>query len=352
MIHDLRLQHFRSYDDDTFEFGAGVNIVVGPNASGKTNLLEAILVLSKGSSYRAGLRELVAFEQPWARLESHGEQDNRVLKIDCRQALPQKSFVIDTKTYTRLPYAKTLPTVLFEPTHLRLLSGSPESRRDFLDDLLEQTTPGFGTTRRAYKRTLAQRNNLLKKLSYGQTSELFAWNIRLSELGGQIFEKRRELIGNLVGEVDELYKKLSVSDKRVEIVYRASCPESQYSTQLLHRLEASMEDDIVRGYTSYGPHREDFVLLFDSRPAAEVASRGEVRTAMLSLKIAELGLIESVRGLKPILLLDDVFSELDGARRQALTNYLTNYQSFITTTDADVVLQHFIDNCTIIPMSN
>ncbi len=206
MIHDLRLQHFRSYDDETFEFGAGVNIVVGPNASGKTNLLEAILVLSKGSSYRAGLRELVAFEQPWARLEAHGDQDNRVLKIDCRQALPQKSFVIDTKNYIRLPYVKTLPTVLFEPTHLRLLSGSPESRRDFLDDLLEQTTPGFGTTRRAYKRTLAQRNNLLKKLSYGQTSELFAWNIRLSELGGQIFEMRRELISNLVGEVDELYK--------------------------------------------------------------------------------------------------------------------------------------------------
>ena len=135
-------------------------------------------------------------------------------------------------------------------------------------------------------------------------------------------------------------------------MYRSSCPETQYGTQLLHRLEASMEDDIIRGYTSYGPHREDFVLLFDGRPAAEVASRGEVRTAMLSLKIAELGLIESVRGLKPILLLDDVFSELDGARRQALTRYLKDYQAFITTTDADVVLQHFIDNCTIIPMSS
>lgn len=352
MIRDLRLQNFRSYTDETFEFGPTVNIVVGPNASGKTNLLEAILTLAKGSSYRAGVRELVAFDQPWARLEANLDSERRILKIDLRETIPSKTFEIDDKVFKRLPYPRTIPTVLFEPTHLRLLSGSPESRREFLDDLVEQTIQGFGTVRRAYKRTLAQRNNLLKKINTTNTTQLFAWNIRLSELGARIFEERQRLITDLEAVVGNLYERLSGSTVKVQIVYRASCPEQNYGSQLLHRLEAAMEDDIIRGFTSYGPHREDFVLLFDGRPAAEVASRGEVRTALLSLKIAELGIIERVRGQKPILLLDDVFSELDGARRQALTTHLSDHQTFITTTDADVVLQHFIDNCTIIPMAS
>jgi DNA replication and repair protein RecF len=351
VISDIRLQSFRSYNDETFEFGEGVNIIVGPNASGKTNLLEAILVTCSGSSYRAGSAELITFSKPWARLEAHVDGRARIVKIDNRVQPAKKTYEIDDRVYARLPHSKTVPWVLFEPSHLRLLHGSPESRREYIDDLLEQTVTGFGAQRRAYKRTLAQRNNLLKKLSPTGANQLFAWNVRLSELGGQIFDQRRALVSQLSPQVAELYNQLSNDDKRVELVYRATCSQNNYGSQMLHKLEASMEDDILRGFTACGPHRDDFSLVLNSRPAPEVASRGEIRTALLALKIAELRLVESIRGSKPILLLDDVFSELDGARRQALTKHLANYQTFITTTDADVVLQHFMQNCTVIPIS-
>jgi DNA replication and repair protein RecF len=119
---------------------------------------------------------------------------------------------------------------------------------------------------------------------------------------------------------------------------------------LLHNLEIGLERDMLRGFTSVGPHREDMLITFNGHPASETASRGEARTLVLALKVIELQLLEQARGLTPLLLLDDVFSELDGARRRALTEYLSNYQTFITTTDADVVIQHFTESCQIIPL--
>src|SRR3982751_2667333 len=136
MITGLRLQNFRSYSDESFELSPGVNIVVGPNASGKTNLLEALLVLARGNSYRAKDSELVQFKKPWARLDAHlGDSELRTVKITADP--PTKNYEITGKAYKRLTLNNTLPIVLFEPEHLRLLSGGPERRRDHLDDLLE-----------------------------------------------------------------------------------------------------------------------------------------------------------------------------------------------------------------------
>ena len=142
MLSDLRLQHFRSYNNTSFELSKGVNIVVGPNASGKTNLLEAILVLCRGNSYRAKDTELIQFEQPWSRLDATiNDNTVRTVKLFNNQT-PSKLFEINKKEYKRLPATQTLPAVLFEPNHLQLLSGSPERRRDYLDDLVEQTISG------------------------------------------------------------------------------------------------------------------------------------------------------------------------------------------------------------------
>lgn len=350
MISDIRLQNFRSYKDETFEFGSGVNIVVGPNASGKTNLLEGILVAANGGSYRATTSDLIMFNKPWARIELHSSGEQRVAKIDTRDGFVKKTFDIDGREYGRIPHSKKLPLVLFEPGHLRLLSGSPELRRDYLDDLSEQITPGYGRLRRSYKRALAQRNAVLKKGASQGSGELFAWNIRLSELGGQMAAGRQNLIDLINERISGLYAKLSNSKTGVKVSYESTCSLENYSSQLLKNLEANVEQDFVRGFTSHGPHRDDIQLVFNARHSAQaVASRGEVRTILLALKIVELQLIEDVRGQKPLLLLDDVFSELDGARRQALTKFLKDYQTFITTTDADVVVQHFMENCTIIP---
>jgi DNA replication and repair protein RecF len=350
VITDLRLQHFRSYKDAAFELGPGVNIVVGPNASGKTNLLEAILVLARGTSYRAKDTELVEFGADWARLDADLPDGKRTVKLELTGDRAAKTFEIDGQSLTRLTPARSLPVVLFEPNHLLLLNSSPDLRRTFLDDLLEQTLPGFGATRRHYKRVLAQRNALLKKNPRGLAEQLFVWNVRLGELGGQIVRERSRLVGGFQERAGELYGRLAGKRYDVTLAYRAQFAPEQYETSLMHKLESSVELDAARGFTAYGPHRDDLEVLIDGHPVQEAASRGEIRTMVLALKVMELQILEALHGTQPLLLLDDVFSELDGKRRHQLTEFLKDHQTFITTTDADMVVSHFTTS-NIIPVS-
>lgn len=351
MIANIRLQKFRSYADQSFEFDGGVNIIVGPNASGKTNLLEAILVLCRGNSYRAKDTELVQFDQPWSRLDAYTDAGvERTVKLVC-DPIFAKTYELEGKTFKRLTLQNTLPVVLFEPNHLQLLHGSPEQRRTFLDDLLEQTKLGYGTLRRQYKRTLAQRNALLKKDGASQT-ELFPWDVRLSQLAGQIVRARSELTAVIWGRLPSLYQELANAKTKVSVRYAAAWPVDSYETNLLKKLESSAELDRLRGFTAHGPHREDMEVMFDGHAAQDAASRGEARTLVLGLKVIELEAIAAARDTMPLLLLDDVFSELDGSRRRALTEHLAAYQTFITTTDADLVLQHFTEACRIIPIGS
>jgi len=350
MLAEIRLKNFRSYSNDSFELSPGVNIIVGPNASGKTNLLEAILILARGSSYRAKDNELIQFNKPWARIDTRLLSGTlRTVKLTPKE-LTLKTYEIDGKTYTRLSLNHTLPVVIFEPNDLMLLSGGPERRRNYLDDLLEQTTLGYGKIRRDYKRTLAQRNALLKRDGHNLNTQLFPWDVRLSELAGQIVRARNKLVEKLQNDLPKLYKELSKTSTKISIEYGSQWPPENYESHLLKKLATSVQTDQQRGFTSSGPHREDLTIKFNGHPAQEIASRGETRTAVLGMKIIELKIITETRETTPILLLDDVFSELDGARRRALTEHLHNYQTFITTTDADIVLQHFTDACQIIPL--
>ena len=350
MITNLRLQNFRLFKDDSFELSPSVNIIVGPNASGKTSLLEAVLVLARGTSYRVAGNELVRFGRPWARLDGHNESGGRRTVKITREPVPDRQYEIGGSTYRRLSLAHSLPVVLFEPNHLQMLAGNPERRRDYLDDLLEQTNTGYGSLRRHYKRALAQRNKLLKQPGVSQ-NQLFPWDVRLSQLAGQIVRARSGLAETINTSLPPLYKQLSQAKTKVMVAYDNRWPVDAYESRLLKRLETNRADDQMRGFTGSGPHREDLLITFDGRAAQLVASRGEVRTAVLALKIIELNIIRAARaGQPPLLLLDDVFSELDGKRRHALTDHLAAYQTFITTTDADIVLQHFAERCNVIPL--
>jgi DNA replication and repair protein RecF len=367
----------------------GVNIIVGPNATGKTNLLEAVLMIARGKSYRAKDAELVQFEQSWARLDARDPDGAmRTVKLQCSEGvvkpgatrnqedqdhheLPRatckKSFEIEDKTYLRLSSQKSLPTVLFEPNHLLMLSGSPELRRSYLDDLLEQLTPKFGTMRRQYKRVLAQRNALLKH-SFKQglrpdTSQLFVWNVRLSELAGYMVRERLRLIQNINAIASDIYGKIADDGRSsVSLEYTGHVtaePITSYESRILKQYDHSLDRDLVIGYTTTGPHRDDFQVRLNGHLVQESASRGEGRTIILTLKVIELRLIEAMAldvasksadaPRVPLLLLDDVFSELDGKRRHALTDYLRPYQTFITTTDADAVVGHLLGSSTVIP---
>jgi len=340
MLTSIKLQHFRSYDEAEFKFSKGVNIIVGPNAIGKTNLLEAILVVCRGSSYRVKDSELIAYNQDWARLDAQTEQGLRTVKLK-QEPTPDKTYEIGDRVFKRLSLQHTVPVVLFEPNHLLLLHGSPEGRRDYLDGLLEQTQHGFSTLRRDYRRALAQRNALLKRGEHVAHQQIFPWDVRLSELGGRIVGLRQELLTAMNERAAALYGDLAGKQSQLTLHYVSSLPPHNYETHLLGKLESNLSLDLQRGFTGAGPHREDFKVELNGHPMQQTASRGEVRTAVLMLKILELHLIETARETRPLLLLDDVFSELDQERRSALTSYLQLYQTFITTTDADAAKAQF-----------
>lgn len=344
-----RLQQFRSYRDGSFEFNPSVNIIVGPNASGKTSLLEAVVVGLQGASFKARDAELLQHETDWSRIDIGSEDEVRVCKIQARPDKIIKTFEIQDNEYKRLSHQKIEPVVLFEPNHLLLLHGSPELRRSFIDDLVSQLKPEFSTVRRHYKRVLAQRNSLLKQNSQPIPDQLFVWNLRLSELGGQIVAERISLLEQFNEVMSELYSTIAGTKTEVRLQYNSSLATEQYETKLLHRLEQNLARDHMVGFTTSGPHREDIEVIINNQPASQTASRGEIRTLLLSLKMLEARFIEQARGKKPTLLFDDVFSELDGRRRQALVNFLKPYQSLITTTDADVVIDHFSGQANIIP---
>ena len=341
VISSLRLQNFRSYRDGSFEFDPGINIVVGPNASGKTNLLEAILVLCRGNSFRARDTELISHKKSWARLEGFFDSSSRIVKIEELNNRAFKTFEIGGKAYKCLNIERTLPVIIFEPNHLQLITRGPEQRRDYFDELLERTNLEFKSQSIAYRRALAQRNALLKQGSQRAPKQLFAWNVRLSELGGKIAQARQGLIDEINKTISKTYSGIAGKRYRVNLVYDSHFPAERYGSRMLAKLEASAMADIERGFTAYGPHREDIICRLNDQQVGETASRGESRSLVLALKIFELNLVEEVRGDPAIFLLDDVFSELDGARRNALVNYLKNRQVIITTTDADAVIQHF-----------
>ncbi len=351
MINSVRLQNFRSYKDESFEFEAGVNIVVGPNASGKTNLLEAVLVLARGNSYRAKDQELIEVGKPWARLDGNFTDQNRVIKLEKHNNFLTKTYLLDEKPYKRLNLDKTVPLVYFEPNHLQLITRGPEQRRDYFDELLERSTPGYKTLLASYKRTLAQRNSLLKQGPSVAGKQLFAWNIRLSELGEKVALARQDITADINQELSRTYQKTSKQKTELSMQYLIQFPAEYYANFMLRKLEANINDDFLKGFTSYGPHREDYNFILNKQNASVSASRGENRSIMLSLKIFELKLIEKVRGAKAIFLLDDVFSELDGARRRALVGYLNDRQTIITTTDADTVIDYFDKGHNIIALS-
>ncbi|HSX17884.1 MAG TPA: DNA replication and repair protein RecF [Candidatus Saccharimonadales bacterium] len=350
MIDSIRLQHFRSYSDASFEFDGGVNIVIGPNASGKTNLLEAILVLASGKSFRAKDSDLIQFTELWARLDGFFGSQARTIKLIKEDDKALKTFYIEDKAFKRLNLEKTEPTVLFEPNHLQLITRGPEFRRQYFDDILERTQIGFKSLSASYRRALSQRNALLKQSPGQAKKQLFAWNIRLSELGAQIANARQELIDGINKSISKNYSQIASKRTKVELIYDTPFGVDNYSTKLLSKLESSNSADFNRGFTGFGPHREDFVLKLNKKQAALAASRGETRSLLIALKIFELGLIEKVRGAKPVFLLDDVFSELDGARRRHLVEHLKNYQTIITTTDADAVVEYFSQNHNLISL--
>ncbi|HVI68833.1 MAG TPA: DNA replication/repair protein RecF [Magnetospirillaceae bacterium] len=351
----LELHHFRSYTEHTTTFEPGVNVIVGPNGSGKTNLLEALYVLSHGTSFRGIDRDMVSHGNDWFRLQAvyNGLERTLTCKLESPSVV-DKQFTLDGVKRARLSHTQRVPVVLFEPEHLRLLRDAPSQRRDYLDTLLIKLQTDYSWLKHQFERVLLQRNNVLKRRLPPDVrdDQLFAWDISFADLAEQIASRRRELVTLIDTRMSAVYSKIAQAQHAVQVRYEQKIFGEDYRATLLAALQATVQHDSDRGFTTVGPHRDELVVLLDGVPALAAASRGEMRSLLLALKIIELELVAEQSETTPLLLLDDVFSELDTSRRRALASLAQDYQTLITTTDADAVVGHFLDGYHVIATHN
>lgn len=346
-LQSITLQNFRSYEESSFEFSDGVNILIGPNAVGKTNLLEAVYVSALGKGFRSKQdSDLIRTDQKWAKIDAILDEQERsiVLEKSAQDVRLKKRFIFGGNEKKRLSFDDLRPLVLFQPDDLRLVAGSPGRRRDYIDNLLSQLIPAYRQDLSAYNRVLLQRNSYLKSSRISSSDQMFVWNMQLAERGGRIIQKRIKILNMLSIKLGPVYSQVAGSPHKLEIKYESTVPTENYSNSLLQALDKSMHLDKLRGFTSVGAHRDNINITIDSQAFKDVASRGENRTLVLALKMIELEALEEARQITPLLLLDDVFSELDGSRRSLLTSYLKNHQTLITTTDADITQKSFSKN--------
>jgi DNA replication and repair protein RecF len=329
-VATLHVKYIRSHTEYSLQFSPEVTIITGANGSGKTSLLEAVYLSLQGSSFRGSDADMLQKHGPWWKIDIiFNDQETRTIKFDPEKLTSRKQFVIDSKTTARLPQKQKHPVVLFEPEDLRLLHGSPARRRQFIDRFISQLNPLYGPSLRKYERALKQRNNLLKS-AYNSDDQLFAWNVALAEHGAYIIEQRIGFIEQLNQNLAELYQDIAGTHDEVSIHYSHTFV-GDIKQKLLNELHGHLERDRYLGNTSVGPHRHDVIFEINNSPALSTASRGEARTIVLALKFLEVEIIEQLTGKTPIILLDDVFSELDTTRQKLLTSQLKGHQIIITS---------------------
>lgn len=332
----LGLRNYRNYEHLDLEPAAGLNVFLGPNGQGKTNLLESMALMALSSSPRARREaELVGPVFPACRVEAEVESGGRrrEVSIDIRieGERARREIRIDAAKRRAVELPGVLKVALFWPDDLGLVKGGPELRRRFLNQLLVQVVPGYAGALASYSRVVDQRNHLLKRIWAGDEGResLEAWDTELVRHGELLVTARADAVRELSPLAAANHGRIS-GGERLEVRYLG--PEGDLRTAV----QKSVADDLRRGVTLVGPHRDDLEIRIDERDARSFASQGQQRTAVVSLKQAEAALIETRCGEAPILLLDDVLSELDGTRRGVLLDAMQGTgQVVITSVDAE-----------------
>ncbi len=331
ILKTLRVQNFRTHSDFILEIGEKSTLISGANGSGKTSLLEAIYFALQGTSFRSSDKEILRNDgSSWFRIDLKDSRDSlRTIIFNNAVQKSKKQFLVDGNKKARLNANLRIPVVLFEPDDLQLLSGSPTRRRNFLDYFLSQIFPSFQLALTRYNKALKQRNNLLKRDNVSK-DELFPWNLMLAEYGAEIISKRQDFLELLNSKIEEVYFEISGVKDEIEIDYLG---EKVSKNEILAILSENIERDKILGYTNFGPHKHDIQFIFNKKPAQNVASRGENRSLVLALKFIETDILADLTSKRPIVLLDDVFSELDDDRQKLLTKHFSKYQTIITSTN-------------------
>ena len=337
IIRRVKLVNFRSHDDFLLECNKKTSLIVGENGSGKTSVLEAIYEALRGKSFRATDGEILKRGTVFYRIELEFYDGRKTIVLYDGK---KKQFLVEDKKTTRLPKKNRYPIVLFLPDDLHLVATSPTKRRNYFDRVIVEFDEQYNSSLLKYEKSLRQRNELLKKYAENNylvdrnlvSSNFFSWNILLSKYGMEIRNRREKYLRKLNEVFNRVYHSIAENDDQVSLkleLYGGIVSEKEY----LHRLEDELMRDLILGHTGFGVHRDDFIFLFNNEKADGTASRGELRSMILAMKFIEADLIFQETGKKPIVLLDDVFSELDGLRQKSLVKNFKDNQVIITSVE-------------------
>lgn len=339
-LKNLTIKNFRNYESQSVAFWDKINVFEGKNASGKTNLLEAVYLLGVGKSPRAANdRELIKFGTEQAYIKATVQKKYRTHNIEILITPKGKKIAIDSLPVRKLTdLVGVLNVVYFSPDELKFIKETPAERRRFLDISLSQQSAAYFRALIRYNRILAQRNKLLKEQRDNRAlpQMLSVWDIQLAEYGAMLTARRAEYVQKLNRAANLVHSDISGGREGLQMEYENAVGETEaqdFSAMLLKKYAQSMEKDRALMYTTVGPHRDDLKIALNEVDVRKYGSQGQQRTAALSVKLAELDLFLEETGESPVLLLDDVLSELDKARREKLIERSQSVQTLITCTE-------------------
>lgn len=339
-LANISLRDFRNLRDLEVALAPGMNVLVGHNAVGKTNTIEAIQLLTSGSSFRKpSPKELVREGCDQANISCVLEGDGRILDVCCEITPRKRSYKRNGKAARPKDISGTMLSVLFNPDDLSFVKGSASYRRDEIDAFASQANKAYYRVLHSYARGIEQRNRLLKE-DVVDTSLLEAWDASIALGGATLLEARMRLFGRLAERTREAYAGIAPGEELTCSyvcslgIDPAGMSRDEIENAFLDRLEQGRADDIRRQQTLVGPHRDDISFTLDGRDARTYGSQGQQRSIVLAWKMAEVMVSRDVTGELPLLLLDDVMSELDEVRREAVSSFvLQGIQTIVTTTN-------------------
>lgn len=361
ILQHLKLNQFRNYSDESVDFSPHINVITGSNAQGKTNLLESVFFLSRGYSHRAStIHELVNFDQDGFCIEGDINREEIHHKVGVRYEKQKKTVIIDGKRERRQEnLTKVLSTILFEPEDLRIVKAGPEKRRRFMDEEITGYLPAYSQVLRNYKKALFQRNALLKELYHNPSMSVLldSWDQQLVEYGSKLMAYRISYLKRLGPYAGKLHAMMSQDQEHLSLFYQNNIITELSQTQeivgrFMDCLKSSQQQDIERGSTSFGPHVDDIIIHINGKEARKFSSQGQQRTAAIAMKLSQIEIYRQQTGDYPIVLLDDILSELDSDRQEKILSVLGQTQAFITCTDPEFSMRYDPDQLKILSICN
>jgi len=334
-LSQLWLTNFRNYENCHLNFKEGTTVITGNNGNGKTNLLEAVAWLAKGKSFRGSPNEALIHqgkEKAIIKAEVIHKNRKTTLEVELNTFGRNQIQINGKKTTKKKELQEKIKTTIFSPEDLILIKGSPSERRNYLDELLVDLHPKNQALKTTFEKCLKQRNTLLKQAKGRKTSEiettLDVWDEKLAESGKALVIKRKELLENLKPKIEQSLKQFTNNQDKITLQYE----KTWQSAKLAEQFYTDRENDLRRGITTNGPHRDEVFIKVNNLLAKSHSSQGEQRSLALALRLAGHEVIKTTIGHDPIVLLDDVFSELDATRCQILIELLPKEQAVLTTT--------------------